>query len=58
MWLQRVLFNLQTRLLGRDDQIQSTDDEVWSAQNRRETERMQLLKTRLVDLDRRLEQLR
>ncbi|MCP4678253.1 MAG: hypothetical protein GY854_22615 [Deltaproteobacteria bacterium] len=58
MWLQRVIFNLQTRLIGREDEQTSPKKPARSVKPRRQTERVQLFQTRLLDMDRRLAQLR
>ncbi len=58
MWLQRVIFNLQTRLIGREDQQASPKRQSRPVKRPRETERVQLFQTRLLDMDRRLAQLR
>ncbi len=58
MWLQRVLFNMQTRLLGRYDPPSSTAETPKCPSRRLKKERKQLFQDRLLDLDRRLAQLK
>ncbi len=58
MWLQRVLFNVQTRLLGRYDPPPPTVETSKCPSHRRKKERIQLFEDRLIDLDRRLDQLK
>ena len=59
MWLQRVLFNFQTRLLGRSEQQTIKKDVSKNIKKPiLETDRVQIMKSRLLDLDRRLAELR
>lgn len=59
MWLQRVLFNVQRRFLGREEQhsrLRRSSKHV--LHHRRSMERVQIIENRLLDLDDRLAQLR
>ncbi len=59
MWLQRVLFNFQTRLLGREEH-KSFKRDTPNLKHRLsvENDRVQLVQDRLLDLDRRVAELR
>lgn len=54
MWLQRILFNLKTRLLGKDDKRTSDRPSIAPLRARQKAEQVALLQQRLADLDRRL----
>jgi hypothetical protein len=54
MWLQRVLFNVQTRILGKNGQAASKTRASQSATVRRQAKRVQVFEDRLSDLDSRM----
>jgi hypothetical protein len=58
MWLQRVIFNLQARLLKLDEEPATRDAQASPPRPQRQTERARLIENRLLDLDRRLALLR
>lgn len=58
MWLQRVIFNVERRLFGRDERQSTPPGSSNEPAKRDSSERVQLLQARLVDLDRRLALLR
>ncbi len=58
MWLQRVLFNVKTRLLGQMDDVTPGDRIARSEPPDRRTRRVQTIQNRLVDLDERARRLR
>ena len=57
MWLQRVLFNVQTRLLGKNRQAASTMHPTQSPTVRRQAKRAQVFENKLNDLDSRMAKL-
>ena len=57
MWLQRVLFNVQTRLLGRNRQAASSMRPTQSPTVRRQVKRVQVFENKLNDLDSRMAKL-
>lgn len=58
MWLQRVLSNVQVRLFGREERSNEANRSSRPSWYTRERERVQIFQARLLDLDRRLAQLR
>ena len=57
MWLHRVIFNMQARLLGRQEESFADQSPSKAPAKRRAARRVELFQHRLQDLDRRLEQL-
>lgn len=57
MWLQRVLFNVQTRLLGKNRQATSSMRPTPSPTVRRQAKRAQVFENKLNDLDSRMAKL-
>ena len=59
MWLHRIVFNIQNRLLGREEQHDtSSDTTLHNHRQRHSAERVHIFQARLQDLDRRLALLR
>jgi hypothetical protein len=54
MWLRRILFHFQTRLREQEEQLKPPVDLVVPAPKKEESERVELFKNRLIDLDRRM----
>jgi hypothetical protein len=57
MWLQRVLFNVQTRLLGKNRQTASRTRTSQSPTIQRHAKRVQVFESKLNDLDSRMAKL-
>ncbi|MDJ0765127.1 MAG: hypothetical protein QNJ97_19255 [Myxococcota bacterium] len=58
MWLQRVIFNMQARLLNKErPRVRTHVSGRTASKRRRQKERIQLVQERLLDLDRRMEAL-
>jgi hypothetical protein len=57
MWLQRVIFNLQMRLLVKRKNALPTNKPSQSPQERQQAKRVQALQNRLEDLDERMSEL-
>jgi hypothetical protein len=57
-WLNNVLFDLQRKILGGDDQPAADNETVSNLGKTRTNERVQQFQARLHELDRRLAQLR
>ncbi len=57
MWLQRVLFNVQTRILGKNRQAASKTRLSQSPTSRRQAMRVRVFENRLSDLDSRMAKL-
>ena len=53
MWLQRVLFNVKTRLLHQLDDVTPGDRTSWPDPPDAKRQRVQHIQNRLVDLDER-----
>jgi hypothetical protein len=57
MWLQRVLFNVQTRILGKNRQAAATIRPSQCPTVRRQARRVQVFENKLNDLDSRMAKL-
>ena len=57
MWLQRVLFNVQTRLLGKNRQAAASVRPTQSPTVRRQAKRAQVFENKLNELDNRMSKL-
>ena len=57
MWFQRVMFNLKTRLLNRQDKTPTEHQWAPTSLDNLDDQRAQVIQNRLQDLDRRVAEL-